>query len=487
MKFNKTIYYFLLGTTLTLGITSCSDYLDTEPITDKIIPLTDAPYTTAGEAESLMTAIYVDLGNEYWQLDYFFNGDAQTEIAHAGSDNVQNFQIDEYRIIATNSNVNRDWNYLFTFINNCNKILNYVDNIPDPVLTSTRKSEMKSEAAIMRAMYNFHGVQLWGDFPLVTKAVIGVNDENFDEVYDQIYPTRKPVNEVYAQIIADLEGALANAPASSNKYRATRGLALSLLAKVYATKPNPDYAKVIDYTTQLMGQGYSLLPVYDQLFDGNHEANAESIFESNGNAGNLWAWGSSMFFGTDWKKFNTPSYDIVNTFNTEGDNVRKNSSIWFSPTTVSWSDNFWQSNNFPFMYKMRLTTGHQNFYVMRYADLLLIRAEALVRQGNFADAATLVNQVRARANSSLTPITIANTEDGINKILKERKLELAFEGHRWFDLKRTGKAISILSQQRDANGNLLPYVNNLNQNRLLWPIPQTQLDNNPNLTQNPGY
>ncbi|PQA92553.1 Starch-binding associating with outer membrane [Chryseobacterium piscicola] len=487
MKLNKTIYYFLLGATFTITATSCSDYLDTEPLTDKIIPLTDTPYKTASEAEGLMTAIYVDLGNEYWQLDYFFNGDAQTDIAHAGSDNVQNFQIDEYRIIATNSNVNRDWNYLFTLINNCNKILNYVDNIPDTALTNSRKAEMKAEAAIMRAMYNFHGVQLWGDFPLVTKAVIGVNDENFDEVYEQIYPKRKSVNEVYSQIIADLEGALASAPASSNKYKATKGLALSLLAKVHATKPNPDYAKVIDYTTQLMGEGYSLLPNYDHLFDGNHEANAESIFESNGNAGNLWAWGSLMFYGTDWKKFNTPSYDIVNTFNTENDNVRKNASILFSTNTVNWSDNYWQSNNFPFMYKMRITSGHQNFYVMRYADLLLIRAEALVRQGNFTEAAALVNQVRARASSTLAPITIANTDDGINKILKERKLELAFEGHRWFDLKRTGKAISILSQQKNAQGNLLPYVNNLNQNRLLWPIPQTQLDNNPNLTQNPGY
>ena len=117
MKLNKTIYYFLLGATFTITATSCSDYLDTEPLTDKIIPLTDTPYKTASEAEGLMTAIYVDLGNEYWQLDYFFNGDAQTDIAHAGSDNVQNFQIDEYRIIATNSNVNRDWNYLFTLIN----------------------------------------------------------------------------------------------------------------------------------------------------------------------------------------------------------------------------------------------------------------------------------------------------------------------------------------------------------------------------------
>lgn len=485
MKFNKTIYYFLLGSSLTLGTISCNDYLDTEPLTDRIVPLNDTPYTTADEAESIMTTIYSNFGNEYWQLDYFFNGDAQTEISHAGADNVQNFQMDEYRIISTNSNVNRDWNYLFEFINNCNKILNYVDNISDPALTPARKAEMKAEAAIMRAMYNFHGVQLWGDFPLVTKAVIGVNGDNFEEVYDQVYPTRKPVNEVYDLIISDLEGALANAPASSNKYKANKGAALALLAKVYATKPNPDYSKVVDYTTQLMGLGYSLLGNFDDLFDGNHEGNSESIFEANGNAGNVWAWGSSMFYGTDWKKFNTPSYDIVNTFNAENDLVRKNSTIWFSPTTVGWSDSFWSSSNYPFMYKMRITDGHQNFYIFRYADLLLIRAEALVRLGNFTEAENLVNQVRNRVG--LGDISITGTEDGINKILKERKLELAFEGHRWFDLKRTGKAIEILSQQKDANGNTLPYVGNLNQNRLLWPIPQSQRDNNPNLTQNPGY
>ncbi len=77
--------------------------------------------------------------------------------------------------------------------------------------------------------------------------------------------------------------------------------------------------------------------------------------------------------------------------------------------------------------------------------------------------------------------------DGINKVLEERKLELAFEGQRWFDLKRTGKAIEIIKNRKDASGNPLSYAANITEQKLLWPIPQSQIDNNPNLTQNAGY
>lgn len=483
MKLNKIIYLSLIGTSLSLGLVSCSDYLDTEPITDRGFEITDTPYKTAQDAEDLMNTIYNDLGNEYWQLDYFFNGDAQTDIAYQGGDNPQNAQQSEYRIIATNSNVSRDWDYIYGRINNCNKVINYVDKIPDTSLSAQRRKEMIAEASVMRAMYYFHAVQLWGDVPLVTQAVIGVTAENFDEVYAQVYPARKPVNEVYALIISDLEGALANVPASSNKYRASKGAALSLLAQVYATKPSPDFNKVVTYTDQLMTEGYSLLPTYDHLFDSNHEANAESIFEINGNGSSVWWWGTFMFIGTDWKKFNTPSNDLIKSFDAQGDAIRKASTVKFEP--VGWADKYWPSSHYPFMNKMRLTDGNQNFYVARYADLLLIRAEAKVNLGDYTGAAALVNQVRTRVN--LPDITISSKEDGINKILKERKLELAFEGQRWFDLKRTGKAVEILSNRKDGNGNVISFAKNINQNRLLWPIPQSQIDNNPNLTQNPGY
>lgn len=483
MKLNKSIYFLFLGTTLAISSVSCSDYLDTEPITDRAVELSDTPYKTASEAEDLMNTIYNDLGNEYWQLDYFFNGDAQTDVAYQGGDNPQNAQQAEYRIQATNSNVARDWNYIYGRINNCNKVLNYVDNIPDTSLTTTRRQEMKAEAAVMRAMYYFHAVQLWGEVPLVTEAVIGVTAENFDEVYAQVYPARKSVDEVYSLIISDLEGALPNVPASSYKYRASKGAALALLAQVYATKPNPDYAKVVSYTDQLMTQGYSLVGNYDYLFDGTHEGNSESIFEINGNGGSIWWWGTFMFIGNDWKKFNTPSNDLVSSFDSEGDAIRKASTVKFE--SVGWSDNYWSSANYPFAWKQRETSGNQNVYIFRYADLLLLRAEAKTRLGDYTGAASLVNMVRSRVN--LSPISISSANDGINKILWERKLELAFEGQRWFDLKRTGKALEILKNRKDGNGNILSFANNITEQKLLWPIPQTQRDNNPNLTQNPGY
>jgi hypothetical protein len=469
-----------------MGTVSCSDYLDTSPTTDRVVTVTENPYTTATQAEDLMKTVYSGPGfghGNYWQLDYFANGSMQSDEAYVSGDNQDNRQQAEYRILSTNGNVKRNWEAIYELINNCNRVLNFVDAIQDPALTASRKAEMKSEAAIVRALYYFHAVQLWGDIPLVTKAVTAVTSENFNEVYSQIYPARKSKEEVYAFIVSELEGAIANAPASSvSKYRATKGVAHSLLAQVYATKPNPDFAKVVQHIDQISGE-YSLLADYDQLFDGNHNGNAESILEINGDASNIWWWGTYMFTGDGWQRFNLPTHDLVNAFDSEGDAIRKASSITFG---VGVSDAYWtDQNNYPFAWKQRVYDGTQHTYIIRYADMLLLKAEAKVRLGDFAGAAALVNQVRARVN--LAPITITSANDGINKVLKERLLELAFEGQRWFDLKRTGKALEVINARTNGRGAKLSYVTNLTEQRLLWPIPQNQLDNNPNLKQNPGY
>ncbi|MEO6175155.1 MAG: RagB/SusD family nutrient uptake outer membrane protein [Flavobacterium circumlabens] len=383
-----------------LSLSSCSDYLNTEPTTETTVESTGKVIATAAEAESRMTSVYASFGGEYWQLDYFFNGDAQTDNAYAGSDNTQNFQQDEYRILSTNTNVSRDWGYIYDNINKCNFILNYIDEPKD--LPAARKEEMIGEASLVRALNLFHAVQLWGDVPIATKAVVNVNQDNFEEVYPQLYPTRKPRQEVYA---------------------------------------------------------------------------------AEGWGSPVGAWGTSMFYGTDWKKFMTPSNDLIQTFTNEGDVVRKKSSVIVKE--VSWTDNYWTSAGYPFAYKMRITDGKQNFYILRLADIILLKAEALTQTGDNAGAMTLVNQVRARVG--LPKVSAASQGDALDLILKERKMELAFEGHRWFDLKRTAKAIEILSKQKDGKGAILPYAGNLNQDRLLWPIPQTKKDANPNLIQNPGY
>ena len=155
MRLNKTIYHLFLGAGLALSSVSCSDYLDTEPITDKAVEVSETPYTKASDAEDLMKTIYSGPGfghSNYWQLDYFANGSMQTDEAYVSGDNQNNRQQAEYRILSTNENVKRNWEAIYQVINDCNKVLNYVDGIKDPALTDQRKAEMKAEAAIVRAL-----------------------------------------------------------------------------------------------------------------------------------------------------------------------------------------------------------------------------------------------------------------------------------------------------------------------------------------------
>ena len=191
-----------------------------------------------------------------------------------------------------------------------------------------------------------------------------------------------------------------------------------------------------------------------------------------------------MFIGDGWQRFNLPTHDLVNAFDSQNDNIRKTNSIKFD---IGVSDTYWtDKNNYPFAYKQRIQDGTQHIYILRYADMILLKAEAKVNLNLFSEAEALINQVRSRVNLP-NVATITSKDDGINKILKERLLELAFEGQRWFDLKRTGKALEVIKARTNGKGNQLSYVNNLTEQRLLCPIPQSQIDNNQNLTQNPGY
>ena len=196
-------------------------------------------------------------------------------------------------------------------------------------------------------------------------------------------------------------------------------------------------------------------------------------------------WGTQMFRGLDWKKFNIPSNDLVKAFDDEGDAIRKNSSIIFEDVTGKWSDAHWPQNNYPFLNKYRhfVSPSDQNYIFLRLADIILLKAEALNELGDTPGAGDLVDQIRDRVD---LPPTTADTYDEMRlAIEKERRLELAFEGHRWFDLKRTGRAIEVINAVEDGNGVSLGY--NLTPERLIWPVPQSELDKNVNLSQNPGY
>lgn len=469
---------------------SCNKFLDLEPISQGIIiENTSADsilYKTAADVESALAGVYADFRNEYYELDYFVNGDAQSDDAYAGADNPANFQIDDYNIDALNSNVSRDWAYLYSTIGKANPVINNVMACPDPSLTQQRKNEILGEASFIRAFNYFQAVQLWGDVPLQVKDVTTISAELLPEIYPQLFPPRAPKDSVYAQIIRDLEVALEYVrPTAINKGYATTGAVNAMLAKVHATMEPRDYNKVLQYCDAVISGPYSLLPNYDDLWNGSIENSAEAIFEINyeGTSTNA-NWGASMFMGMDWKKFNIPSNDLVNAFDAEQDMVRKNASIIFLDVTGKWSDIHWPQTYYPFLYKYRNYTypSPQNYIFIRLADIILLKAEALNELGDVAGAAELVNQVRGRVG---LPNTTASSQAGMRlAIEKERRLELAFEGHRWYDLKRTGRAIEVINNAVDGNGNKLY---NIGVNDLLWPVPQGELDKNQNLVQNIGY
>jgi hypothetical protein len=492
LKKMKTVYKLIAGLTILMLLASCEEFLDLQPQDSGYAVNTQGEvvgsfYANASEAEAALSGLYSDFRNEYYELDYFVNGDAQSDDCYAGADNPANFQIDDYDIDATNSNVNRDWRYLYQMIGKANTIINNVDSVTDPALTTERKIEIKAEAQFIRAFNYFQLVQLWGDVPLQLLEVKTVSAELLPVIFPILFPPRSPKNEVYAQIILDLESALPHVKTTAlNKSYVTKGAVNAILAKVYATIEPHDYTKVLKYCNDVIAGPYSLMPEFDQLWDNAHENSAEAIFEINYEGTNTSGnWGVSMFVGMDWKKFNIPSNDLVAAFDAENDQIRKNASIKFMDVTGKWSDVNWPQTNYPFANKYRNNTSPspQNYIFLRLAEILLLKAEALNETGDLSGAATIVNQIRARVN--LPPTTATDQAAMRLAIEKERRLELAFEGYRWYDLKRTGRAITVINAAKGSSGQ--PFGYQLDENSLLWPIPQDEMDKNTKLLQNPGY
>ncbi len=180
----------------------------------------------------------------------------------------------------------------------------------------------------------------------------------------------------------------------------------------------------------------------------------------------------------------TPSRDLIQAYTNEGDQVRLGQSIVYYSTT--WS-NYYPSNHYPFMFKLR--SAFNSIVKLRYADLLLLKAEALIQQGSdLSGAADIIDKIRTRAKLPKISAAVRSNKDALlDAYLKERRLELAFEGQRWFDLVRLDKVESVMNAvyAKDAGRKAQVYPFTKNSYRL--PIPQPKIDQNPNLVQNPGY
>lgn len=500
-----------------LALNSCKKFLDLQPTSTVT---SENAYLTGDNIEKALNGAYNSfIGNgtrpgsnaNYYQWEMILQTDIRSDNAHAaGGGEIDFAQIDYNTITNTNDMVRRDWEELYGAISKCNIVIDNVDKVTDPTFSEERRKQILGEASFLRAFHYYQLVKLYGGVPLEKHS----NSTDADVLRIK----RSTAEEVYDFIDSDLQVAVNNLPdvfgqPSIDKVRATKGAANALLTKIWAQRPDRDYNKVLQYANAVINGkgGYQLLQNYADLFDGKHNYNNESIIEIPYIAGspNLSCWGGAFFFPdldengkineNEWRRYGTPSKDLVEAYDNAGDTERKNANIWFY--SVPWADEFWNpcadaDTEIPFNVKQKHANSFQSgdhFYLLRLADIILLKAEAQNALGNTADALSTVNIIRHRAGLS----DLSGVSSSVLKtiILNERRLELAFEGQRWDDLNRYGVTVDVMNKLNEikftcdngkqSNATLIKY--NFNQNSLLLPIPLLEMQANPSLIQNPGY
>lgn len=485
---------FILTAFALLPLMACNDYLDIKPISEET---SDNAYSNASQIEAALTGTYESFQSaEYYVWDNVIAQDVRSDNYYAGGDNPEIITFENLTVTPTNSRVFKNWSNIYNAIAKANTVLDRAPLVNDPKLTEERRNQIIGEALFLRAYHYYNLAIMWGGVPLVLEPV-----KSADPSVVRVF--RATTQQVYDQILVDLDRAAQLLPdtygsdASINKARATAGAANALAAKACMQKPTPDYAKALTYIAKVEASkaNYKLIG-YAQLFDGNHYNNDESIIEIQYTGGSEGSYGPQLLLppsisGDTWRKFVTPSHDLINAFDAEGDVVRKNATVLFE--NAPWVDEYWGNainSSIPFAYKWKNASGWASSdrqYLLRLGDILLLKAEALNESGNIPAAVTEVDKIRARV--SLAPLAAnkkSSKEILRSSILNERRLELAQEAQRWSDLVRNGVVVSTMNNLKETDlrtGATVTYP--MTEAKILLPIPQQELDRNPNLTQNP--
>ena len=488
-------------------LNSCSDeFLEKAPLNELSA---EGFYNTQSDAEAALGGIYgkmTETFSGYYKWTYSVWSDMRADNTHAGA--VADFINAQLHMSRASSNEPHPyaWNENFKFIGEANSIIDNVPGIDDPDFSEAEKNAIMGQAYFIRGFCYFQLARVFGGVP--------VQLSNKDS---EIFKAKSTQAEVYAQVEKDMllaESLLPKEHSSNFKTRArgTKGAAQSVLAKVYAE--TRDYTKCAEFAGKVIDSGvYELLETFDHLFDDQHKYNRESIFETVhvANNSNIATYASVQMtppgdwtqyddptkIGSSWTvpyhRFNTASTDLMAAFEEMGDDVRKYSStITVSDRSLISDPAYGYGSGEPIshMYKMGRSGeifGGSNVMLLRLADIILLRAEALNATGQTADAITLLNQVRARVD--LAP-TAATSKDEVKlAILKERRLELLVENNRYWDLQRyyndTSAFVAYLNGLTDSSGKSLEYQ--ATTDKIFAPIPQGEIDINPNLEQNKGY
>ena len=467
--------------TAALLVGGCDSFVDKEPISN---PSRANFYQSPEDFETAIAGAYDALqltgtvSNNYWMLfemrgDNTDQGPDQTGLAQKIA------LLNRFQETTTNELLQQAWIDTYDGIERCNVILDQIDNLPDGDL----KERVRGEALFLRSLFYYHAAVAWGSITLKTEATQGP-----DDAASTVTQTDGP-GAVYEQIAGDLETAQGLLPAEyeeeSNVGKATAGAANAMLGKVYLTMGQQGEAetalqRVIDSNV------YQLVDDYGDLWGPANENNAESIFEVQ----------YTTTSGEGSPFTNTFAPDVAAVPGGVGEGLAENR------PTPSMEDAYLDEDGPRFQASMATTyennegetvqaryitkyesqpfanfEAENNWIMLRYADVLLMMAEAI---GPSPRAWDLIDQVRDR---SLTDpqFDVDRSGNFFEQLLRERRVELAFENHRWPDLKRFEQYIDGVAEDRvdeelaDASGF-----------NLLYPIPQREVDV-ADLQQNSGY
>ena len=460
---------------------SCQGILDKEPIA---ILDSGSFFQTEEDAVQALNAAYHPLlfssenGNFYWAF-----AEVTSDEAITGGDGSRPgiTEMDAFTYTPRTEEFNTFWKLQYEGITQCNLVLDHVQDID---MAENRRNQIIGEALFLRSWYYFLLVQVFGDVPLFTTVAPP----------DQLKVPRTPKAVVFAQIEADCERAAGFLPGqqpADETGRATKGAAYALAAKAFLYEKN--WEKTLEYTAKVKALGwYALMPDYEDNFRKNTQNNAESVWEIQhanlelgvGNFLNQW-WASKKYEGYG---FAEATEEYVTAF--EPDDPRRKFTVAMNNEDyfgVVYKNSFSATKYGVRKYlqaKDEVTQkadGDINYAAIRYAEVLLWEAEALAELGRVQEAQAPLEQVRARARAQASdpltalPTVTTNDQQAMRDAVRhERRVELGFELHRFFDLVRWGIAAQVLPGFETGKHEV-------------FPLPQTEIDLNPALTQNSNY
>ena len=472
--------YISLIAALTLA--SCQGILDKEPlgILDQ-----GSFFQTSDDAVQATNAAYEPLlissgnNNYYWAF-----AELTSDEAVVGGDGSRPglTELDFFTFTPRTEEFNDFWKLNYQGITQCNTV---IERVPAITMDVNLQKRVIGEATFLRAYYYFQLTQVFGDVPLLIKITPP----------DELKAPATAKSAVYAQIIADCNQAAAVLPVqypAGDAGRATKGAALALAAKTQLYQKN--WNQVLDYVGQLKALNtYELVADYQDNFRENTQNNSESVWEIQhtnlelgvGNALNQWWCSKKLTGGYGFAEVTQAYFDSFE----PGDprqkfTIASNNEPYFG---VTYKNSFSSTKHSPRKYlQIDSTTtqkadGDLNYTAIRYAEVLLWEAEALAELGRVSEALIPLEVVRARARlqatapaTTLPPVTVTDQTALIEAIRHERSVELGFEMHRFFDLVRWGIASAVLPDFETGKHEV-------------FPVPQTELDLNPALKQNPNY